>query len=124
MVVDDEKDFLYEVRRMLETEGFEVMTASTAEEALKTLGERKPDLLLIDVMMPGMDGWRLGKKVREMEGFENTTIAMLTVKDTYDDKIVSLEECGADWHISKPIDRGRFIKTVRWLLERPPRRRE
>ncbi|MFQ5800218.1 MAG: response regulator transcription factor [Candidatus Hydrothermarchaeales archaeon] len=124
MVVDDEEDFLYEVRKMLKKEGLRVVTAKNGEEALEMLKETKPDLMLLDVMMPGLDGWSLAERIKKKEDTKNITITMLTVKDSLDDKVKSLEDSGADWHISKPIDRSGFVDTVKWLLKSPPRNSE
>lgn len=124
MVVDDEEDFLYEVKKILEKAGHMVSTAKSGELALKMLADMKPgpDLLLLDVMMPGLDGWELAKKIRKHSGIKDIPIAMLTVRGSVDDKLTSLEEAGATWHISKPIERARFVDTVNWLLTNPPRR--
>ncbi|RMF89125.1 MAG: response regulator [Methanobacteriota archaeon] len=120
MVVDDEEDFLYEVRRMLEKEGMDVVTASSGKEALEIHKGQRPDLILLDVMMPEMDGWTVAKMLKRDGHTRDITLAMLTVKSTLEDKIQSLEDSMADWHIAKPIKRERFIDTVKWLLENPP----
>ena len=124
MVVDDEEDFLYEVEKILEKAGHRVSTAKSGGLALKMLADMKPkpDLLLLDVMMPGLDGWELAKKIRKHSDIKDITIAMLTVRGSVDDKLTSLEDAEATWHISKPIERARFVDTVNWLLTNPPRR--
>jgi len=122
MVVDDESDIRFVIGKMLEKEGFEVVHAESGEEALELISSSKPDLVLLDIMMPGLDGWETCRKIKSRHG--DLPVVMLTAKTDDVDKIRALEECRADWHISKPIDRGRFIKTVRWLLERPPRRED
>ncbi len=76
MVVDDEEDFLYEVKRMLERDRLKVVTAINGEEALKMLKSIKPDLILLDVMMPEMDGWTLAKKIKDLPAHSKTTIAI------------------------------------------------
>lgn len=124
MIVDDEEDFLYEVKKMLEKEGLSVITAKSGGEALEMLKETKPDLMLLDVMMPGLDGWSLAERIKKKEDIKDITIAMLTVKDSLDDKVKSLEDSEADWHISKPINRSEFVDTVKWLLKSPPRKSE
>jgi DNA-binding response OmpR family regulator len=121
MVVDDEEDFLYEVKTMIEREGLECITATSGPDAIKKLDSARPDLILLDVMMPDLDGWKLAKMIKKKANFKNTPIAMLTVKSSLEDKVVSLDESGAVWHISKPIEREKFIDTVNWLLKSPPR---
>ncbi|MFV2040746.1 MAG: response regulator [Candidatus Hydrothermarchaeales archaeon] len=121
LVVDDEEDFLYQIKRMLERAGLNVATATSGMEALSMLKDISPDLILLDVMMPKMTGWDLAKTIKEMEGFKDATIAMLTVKSELEDKVISLEDSGAAWHITKPIEMKKFVNTVKWLLESPPK---
>jgi DNA-binding response OmpR family regulator len=123
LVVDDEEDFLYEVKKMLERNNLNVITASNGEKALKILDKKRPDLILLDVMMPNLDGWELAKIIRERDDTKDTKIAMLTVRDSLEDKIISLEDLGALWHITKPIEMAKFVKTVKWLLTNPPKKR-
>lgn len=123
MVVDDEADMRFMVRKILENEGHEVIEAETGKVALDKLKEVKPDLILLDVMMPGLDGWDVCKQIRENKETENITVAMLTVKSTDEDKVTSFDDGLADWHISKPFKKKRFVKTVKWLLESPLERK-
>ncbi|MDI6655200.1 MAG: response regulator [Candidatus Hydrothermarchaeota archaeon] len=122
MVVDDEPDIRYLLRKMLEKEGYEVIEARDGRDCLERLKKERPDLILLDIMMPGMLGWEVSKKIKEDEKFKSIPVAMLTVRTAEEDKVKSLEESLADWHISKPIDREKLIETVKWLLETPPKR--
>ena len=122
MVVDDETDIRFVIRKMLEKEGYEVVTAESGEEAIEILKDTRPDLILLDVMMPGLDGWETCTKIKSNKKTMQTPVVMLTAKTAEEDKIKALDECGAQWHISKPIDRPKFIETVKWLLKSPPRR--
>ncbi|MEE9594070.1 MAG: response regulator, partial [Candidatus Hydrothermarchaeales archaeon] len=79
--------------------------------------------VLLDVMMPEMDGWETCKIIRADDETKDTPIAMLTVKSTDKDYLRSLDEATADWHIAKPIDIAKLIKTVEWLLESPHRKK-
>lgn len=124
MVVDDEEDILFVIRKMLEKEGFEVITVESGEEALEKLNKLKPDMILLDVMMPGLDGWETCAKIKSEKEIKDIPVVMLTAKTGDEDKIKALDECRAEWHISKPIDRVKFIDTVKWLLESPPRNSE
>ncbi len=123
MVVDDEADMRFMVRKILENEGHEVIEAEAGKVALEKLKEVKPDLILLDVMMPGLDGWEVCKQIRENKETENITVTMLTVKSTDEDKVTSFDDGLADWHISKPFKKKRFVKTVKWLLESPLERK-
>ncbi len=122
MVVDDEADMRFMVRKILENEGFDVEEAESGKAALEKLKNVTPDLILLDVMMPGLDGWETCKRIRENKNTENVTVAMLTVKSSDEDKVASFDDGLADWHISKPFKKKRFIQTVKWLLESPLKR--
>lgn len=122
MVVDDEADMRFMVRKILENEGFDVEEAESGKAALEKLKNVTPDLILLDVMMPGLDGWETCKRIRQNKNTESVTVAMLTVKSSDEDKVASFDEGLADWHISKPFKKKRFIQTVKWLLESPLKR--
>ncbi len=122
MVVDDEPDIRYLLREMLEKEGYEVVEAGDGRECLEKLKKERPDLILLDVMLPGMLGWEVSRRIKEEEATRSIPVAMLTVRTAEEDKVKSLEESLADWHISKPMDRKKLIETVKWLLETPPKR--
>lgn len=122
MIVDDEEKVRYAVRKILEKSGHEVLEASGGKECLKKLKKEKPDLILLDVIMPDMDGWEVCKKIKEDEKTKDITVTMLTVKSGNEDKIKSFDDALADWHINKPFKAEALIRTVKWLLERPLKR--
>jgi CheY-like chemotaxis protein len=119
MIVDDEEKIRYIVRKMLEGEGYEVVDAESAKQCFEILKDEKPDLILMDVMMPEMDGWEAAREVKRDETNKDIIISMLTVKSEDEDKIKSLDEANADWHIAKPIKRDKLLQTVGWLLTNP-----
>ena len=121
MVVDDEEDILYLVKTILKKAGHEVITASSGEECLEILKTEKPDLILLDVMMPGLDGFDTSKLIKADEENRSIPIAMLTVKSGDTDRLRSLEESAIDWHISKPVERKKLVEMVDWLLKSPPK---
>lgn len=118
LVVDDEEKIRLIVRKMLEREGYEVLEAKDSKECLKILDSEKPDVILMDVMMPEMDGWAVVRELRKDESNKDIKICMLTVKSTSHDREESLN-VGAHWHISKPITSENLLETVRWLLTNP-----
>jgi CheY-like chemotaxis protein len=124
MVVDDEENILKVVKGMLESAGHEVLTVQSGEECLERLKEERPDLILMDVMMPGMDGWETCRKIKENPETKEITVAMLTVKSEDEDKVKSFDDAIADWHISKPIRKERLLRTVEWLLKSPFKREQ
>lgn len=122
LVIDDEPDIVFLIKLILEKEGYKVIEANSGSEGLELVKKEKPDLVLLDVMMPDMLGWEVSKKIKADKELRKIPVAMLTVKSAAEDKLKSLEEAGADWHIAKPIDREKLLNTVAWLLEAPPRR--
>ena len=122
LVIDDEPDIVFLIKLILEKEGYKVIEANSGSEGLKLAKKEKPDLILLDVMMPDMLGWEVSKKIKADKELSKIPVAMLTVKSAAEDKLKSLEEARADWHIAKPIDREKLLSTVAWLLEAPPRR--
>ena len=117
MVVDDEPDIVYLVEKMLKKEGYDTIHAYNGEEALMKLENAKPDLILLDVMMPGISGWETSKKIKENPETSSIPIAMLTVKSTDEDMEKSFQYAHCDAHISKPIIREKMLSTVKWLLK-------
>jgi DNA-binding response OmpR family regulator len=122
LVVDDEEDLRELIKSVLVNEGFKVYEASGGGEALDKIKEVKPDLVLLDVMMPDIDGWEVCRRIKENPDTKNITVSMLTVRGHDKDKVRSFDYALADWHISKPVDMQELPKTVLWLLKNPIRR--
>jgi CheY-like chemotaxis protein len=120
MVVDDEPDIVLLFKKLLEKGGHEVIEAYSGEECIDKVKGEKPDLILLDIMMPGLDGYDVCRILKNEEETSSIPIAMLTVKSDDEDKIKSLEE-KADWHIAKPVDKDKLLEMVDWLLKTPPR---
>lgn len=102
LVVDDDPNSLDIVRTYLESRGHTVATASDGKEALAKMEEVHPALVLLDVMMPGMDGWEVARVVKNHPGFKDTRVIMLTARSDFTDKHQGLR-AGADDYIVKPI---------------------
>ncbi len=114
LLVDDEPHILELCQMYLATEGFTIITAQDGEEALVKLRENAPDLLVLDLMMPKMDGWEVCRRVRQSS---NIPIIMLTARDDDVDKIVGLE-LGADDYLTKPFNPRELVARVRAVLRR------
>lgn len=114
LVVDDDETTLWLVTRVLEQAGFTVLSAHTPEEGLALAKERNPHLMLLDIMMPGMDGWEVGQQLRE---FSNMPLIFLTARASIHDVVRGLE-LGADDYIVKPFDSSVLIARVRAHLRR------
>jgi CheY-like chemotaxis protein len=115
LVVDDDKDIVYMIQTTLEKSGFEVMTASNGEQALKVLKSAVPDLMIVDLTMPDMDGWRLSMKVRENESCKNIPIIVLSGLLAQEESKPSPGE-PYNLLIAKPFDILKLIDRVKELL--------
>ena len=114
LLVDDDPNISRLVKLYLEKEGFEVKTADRGDDALAQFRKLPPDLMLLDVMLPGMDGWQVLKAVRKTSSIP---IIMLTAKDETFDKVLGLE-LGADDYITKPFDTKELVARVKAVLRR------
>ena len=114
MVVDDDPNIRELVRLYLEKEGFEVTCAERGDEAVKLFRATPPNLMLLDVMLPGMDGWQVCREVRKIS---NIPIIMLTAKDETFDKVLGLE-LGADDYIVKPFDMKELVARIKAVIRR------
>ena len=114
LLVDDDPNIRQLVNLYLVKEGFEVEMAERGDEALKRFQAAPPDLMLLDVMLPGMDGWQV---LREARKTSNAPIIMLTAKDETFDKVLGLE-LGADDYIAKPFDMKEMVARIKAVLRR------
>ncbi len=114
LVVDDDPEIVSFVKRGLAYEGYTVDTASDGTEALAKARDREPDLVILDVMMPGIDGIEVSKRLRQAS---DVSILMLTAKGTVADKVAGLES-GADDYLVKPFAFDELLARVRALLRR------
>jgi DNA-binding response OmpR family regulator len=102
LVVDDDPNALDIVRTYLEAQGYSVTTASNGTDARARLEECRPVLVLLDVMMPGMDGWEVARVIKNHPDFGSTRVVMLTARSDFADKHEGLR-AGADDYLVKPI---------------------
>jgi two-component system response regulator VicR len=113
LVVDDEPDTLELVKLVLESGGFEIVLAANGMEALAKVGNIKLDLVLLDIMMPDMDGWDVFRKIKEK--YPTLPIAILTAKAQNIDKLLGLHVLKADDYITKPFGKNELINKVKKL---------
>jgi diguanylate cyclase (GGDEF)-like protein len=123
MVVDDDRDIARFVQVNLEVEGFDVVVAHDGEEALTLITEYRPDLAVIDLMMPGVDGLELTRRLRGNPATSSLPIIMLTAKGLTVDKVVGLT-AGADDYLVKPFDTTELVARIRSTLRRTKEFRE
>ena len=115
LVVDDEAPLVALVRSYLEREGFEVDTAGDGETGVRLARESRPDVIVLDLMLPGIDGIEACRQIRT---FSDAYVLMLTAKADEVDKIVGLST-GADDYVTKPFSPGELVARVRALMRRP-----
>lgn len=114
LVVDDEKPISDIIKFNLEKEGYEVVTAFDGEEGLEKVESEQPDLIILDLMLPKIDGLEVAKRVRAKH---NTPIIMVTAKDSELDKVLGLE-LGADDYVTKPFSNRELVARVKANLRR------
>ncbi|MEQ8703530.1 MAG: response regulator transcription factor [Phaeodactylibacter sp.] len=123
LIVDDEPDILDFIKYNLVKEGFEVFTASNGEDGIKTAEQIKPRLIILDIMMPKMDGVEVCRQLRSKPAFEHTIITFLTAREEDYSQIAALD-VGGDDYITKPIRPRVFLSRIKALLRRSERREE
>lgn len=117
LIVEDERDILQLVKMYLEKEGFHTLTAATGSEGLKLARTEKPDLLILDLMLPEMDGLEVCKRLRSAPETAMVPIIMLTAKAEESDTVIGLE-LGADDYVTKPFSPKALIARVKAMFRR------
>jgi two-component system KDP operon response regulator KdpE len=114
LVVDDEREILRALQRSLLAHGYRVLTATNGEDALSTIAQQRPDLMVLDLLMPGMSGLEVCRQVRATSSLP---IIVLSVKDTERDKVEALD-LGADDYVAKPFHMNEVLARIRVALRR------
>ena len=117
LIVDDEKQLVSLVKLHLEMAGYEVVSAGDGEKALSISREEKPDLIILDLMLPKLDGWEVCKRLRMELGSGSTPVIMLTARTETEDKLKGFE-CGADDYVTKPFSPRELVARVKRVLAR------
>jgi len=115
LVIDDEPMFCSLVEQVLSNKGYEVLTAGNGQEGLRLMFTHKPNLVLLDVAMPGMDGWQTCERIRDIS---DIPVIMLTGKRKGEDDIVRGLDFGADEYLVKPVGSKELVARVRAVLRR------
>jgi putative two-component system response regulator len=118
LIVDDERQNRQLLEVLLAADGYLLDTASSAEEALAVLAHRRPDLILLDVMMPGMDGYQVVARIKANPDTTNIPVVMLTALDDRNSRAHGLT-AGAVAFLTKPVDRAALQETITSLLRTP-----
>ena len=117
LIVDDERNNRKLLEVMLLAEGYILLTAETGEEALAIAAEHLPDLMLLDIMMPGMDGYQVTAQIKANDRTRNTLVILLSALDDQNSRKHGLS-AGADDFLTKPVDRSELCARVSALLDR------
>jgi len=119
LIIDDDIDTLKLVGIMLERKGFRILASTTGEKGLQLANKEYPDLVLLDVMIPDINGYEIARSIRTNPATENTPIIMFTARSQVDDKVEGLE-AGADAYITKPARPRELFAQVNSVLKRAP----
>lgn len=115
LIVDDEADIIEILRFVLEANGFECVTAMDGEEGLKLAREISPDLIILDVMMPKINGYKISRLLKYDNKYKDIPILMITARSQEEDKVIG-EETGANEYITKPFKVDYVVEKVKSYL--------
>jgi len=117
LVVDDEVDLVKTVQFSLELEGYKVLVSHNGEDALTQARKEAPDLILLDIMLPKLDGYKVCRLLKFDEQYKHIPILMMTAKTQEKDKLMG-KETGADEYITKPFDMDELMEKVKGYLNK------
>jgi DNA-binding response OmpR family regulator len=117
LVVEDEESLLKLESILLTSKGYEVRGVSNGQAALDAIAEESPDLVLLDIMLPEMDGFEVCRRIKSDPGTKEIPIIMLTAKKSRED-MARGEKVGADWYITKPFKSAMVIETIQRFLRK------
>ena len=116
LVVDDEPDLVEFVKLRLEANNYDVLVAEDGEQALEVMAKTTPDLILLDIVLPKMDGHKVCEVIKKDPKFANIPVLMLTAKDREED-IKLAKKCGAEGYMIKPFDAQVLLFDIKSLLK-------
>lgn len=116
LIVDDEKDMVFAVKLQLEANGFDVITAHDGQAALEIARKEKPDLLILDLMLPKIDGYKVCRMLKFDEKYKHIPIIMFTARIQKSDEKLGYE-VGADAYVTKPFELPVLLSKIRELLK-------
>lgn len=118
LCVEDEPEVIELIQVMLETAGYRVIGVLGGSEALPVIRREKPDLVLLDLMMPGVDGWTVFKQMRADPELQDIPVIPVTAVDRHIDVVLALEVAGVDEYVTKPFGREELVASVEKVLRR------
>ena len=114
LIVDDEEDIVETIKFVLEAQGYDCLCAYDGESGLKKAKEKNPDLMVLDVMMPNINGFKISRLLKFDAKYKDIPIIMLTARSQKEDKIIG-EETGADIYMTKPFEIEELVNNVKQL---------
>jgi DNA-binding response OmpR family regulator len=114
LVVEDEPDLVLMVKERLKSEGYRVYGAFDGLDGIKKAKRLKPDIILVDIMMPKLDGYSMTKKLKEDDATTGIPIIIVTIKETMKDLFASL---GVKYYFTKPVETSELLKTIETVLK-------
>ncbi len=124
LIVDDDESVLYLTELVLKNAGYEVVLAKDGRECIKKVNKDRPDVILLDVMMPGEDGWEVCRKLKNDEKTKDIPVAMFTVLKGVEAKKANFDYAYADAYIAKDLTEKNLLPVVEMLLELAEGRKE
>ena len=115
LIVDDEQDMVFGLQMMLEAGGFEVISAFDGQEALLKAREKNPDLIVLDLMLPKLDGYKVCRMLKFDEKYRKIPIIMLTARTSEDEEKMGFE-VGANAYLTKPFEQDALLAKIKELL--------
>jgi len=116
LIADDERLITAALEAYFEADGYRVTTAADADEALAAAAQSPPDLVILDFVMPGMDGAAACRALKQREGMAAVPVIMFTGRSE-EEAVLDARDAGADWYVTKPFDLAQLGTVVRQLLE-------
>ncbi|HEX2949709.1 MAG TPA: response regulator [Armatimonadota bacterium] len=116
LVVDDEQDIRQLVALIMEAAGYEVVQAANGMEGLRALEEKTYDLVILDIMMPEMDGWEVCRHIKNQSQTKDIPVLILTVRSQPLDKVIGMEVVHANDYLTKPFERRELLDAVERLI--------
>jgi two-component system response regulator VicR len=117
LVIEDELEMINMIKIILESKNFEVIGAVGGKEGLNAIREHKPDLLLLDLMMPEVDGWEVYRQMKADSELKDIPVVVVTAKSQQIDRVLGLRIAKVDDYITKPFEPGDLIESVNRVLQ-------
>ena len=116
LIVDDDKDFLKALNIVLEDKGYSIVTATDGAQALELARTESPNLILLDIMLPGMNGFKVCRFLKFDENYKDIPIIIISAKSDQEDKRLG-RQMGAELYITKPFENGELLQAIKQLIQ-------